>query len=140
MDTTIARYIVGLIAKDLDSRRPKGMKDCSSLELERIENFLKDINSAKIITIEKWIKDKLIAISNNTDSSTLPVEGESKFVETILAAVKVVRATKLKGSITFNIPKNIDTFKVGYELSGNKDLKIDVELSNNGTDVITIKW
>ena len=140
MDTTIARYIVGLIAKDLDSRRPKGMKDCSSLELERIENFLKDINSAKIITIEKWIKDKLIAISNNTDSSTPPVEGESKFVETILAAVKAVRATKLKGSITFNIPKNIDTFKVGYELSGNKDLKIDVELSNNGTDVITVKW
>lgn len=140
MDTTIARYIVGLIAKDLDSRRPKGMKNCSSLELERIENFLKDINSAKIITIEKWIKDKLIAISNNTDSSTPPVEGEIKFAESILAAVKAVRTTKLKGIITFNIPKNIDTFKVGCELSGNKDLKIGAELSNNGTDVITVKW
>lgn len=83
-------------------------------------------------------QDKLILVK--PDSSTPPVEDEIKFVESILAAVKAVRATKLKGSITFNIPKNIDTFKVGCELSGNKDLKIDVELSNNGTDVITVKW
>ena len=83
-------------------------------------------------------QDKLMLVKS--DSSTTPVEDEVKFAESILAAVKAIRTTKLKGSITFNIPKNIDTFKLGCELSNNKDLKIGAELSNNGTDVIIVKW
>lgn len=83
-------------------------------------------------------QDKLMLVKS--DNSTTPVEDETKFAESILAAVKAVRTTKLKSSITFNIPKNIDTFKLGCELSNNKDLKIGAELSNNGTDVITVKW
>lgn len=83
-------------------------------------------------------QDKLMLVKS--DSSTTPVEDYSKFAESILAAVKAVKTTKFKGSITFNIPKNIDTFKLGCKLSNNKDLKIGAELSNNGTDVITVKW
>lgn len=83
-------------------------------------------------------QNKLMLVKS--DSSTTPVEDETKFAESILAAVKAVKTTKLKGTITFNIPKNIDTFKLGYKLSYNEDLKIGAELSNNGTDVITVKW
>lgn len=83
-------------------------------------------------------QDKLILVKS--DNSSTPVEDEAKFAESILAAVKAVKTTKLKGSITFNIPKNIDTFKLGRKLSYNEDLKIGAELSNNGTDVITVKW
>ena len=36
--------------------------------------------------------------------------------------------------------QNINTFKLGYELSIIKYAKITGELSNNGTDIITIKW
>lgn len=83
-------------------------------------------------------QDKLTLV--NDEEVRPPVEDETKFAEYILAAVKTMRTTKLKGSITFNIPKNIDTFKLGCKLSYNEDLKISAELSNNGTDTITIKW
>lgn len=87
-----------------------------------------------------YFKDQNKLILVKPDNSTPPVEDESKFAESILAAVKAVKSTKLKGSITFNIPKNIDTFKVGCILSDNEDLKINAEISNNGTDVIIVKW
>lgn len=87
-----------------------------------------------------YFKDQNELILVKPDNSTPPVEDESKFADSILAAVKAVKATKLKGSITFNIPKNIDTFKLGCKLSYNEDLKIGTEISNNGTDVITVKW
>lgn len=94
-------------------------------------------NSKGIVTMFKD-QDKLTLV--NGEEVRPPVEDESKFAEYILDAVKNVRTTKLKGSITFNIPKNIDTFKLGCKLSYNEDLKIGAELSNNETDTITIKW
>lgn len=87
-----------------------------------------------------YFKDQNKLMLVKADNSPTPVRDEIKFAESILAAVKAVKSTKLKGSITFNIPKNIDTFKLGCKLSANEDLKISAELSNNGTDVITVKW
>lgn len=87
-----------------------------------------------------YFKDQNKLILVKSDNSTTPVEDETKFAESILDAIKAVRTTKLKGSINFNIPKNIDTFKLGCKLSYNEDLNISAELSNNGTDVITVKW
>lgn len=154
MNTIIARYIVGLIAKDLDNRRPEGMKDCSSLELERIENLLKDTNSAKMVAIEKWIKDKLVVIGKNTvnftppveggdkakfEDSKPPVEGNVKFAESILATINSAKTNNLKGIFIFVVPENIDTFKVCCRLSDNKDYRVRSVLTNNSTDTITIK-
>lgn len=122
------------------------VKGASSLDPEKIFiiNFVNTQNKCYhyfdgkgIITMFKD-QDKLTLVQ--TDNCSHPVEDESKFAESILTAVKAVKATKLKGSITFNIPKNISTFKVGYILSGNDDLKISAEISNNGTDIIIIKW
>lgn len=96
--------------------------------------------SYKEINGKTYFKDQDKLTLVESDNSSLPVGDETKFAESILAAVKAVKTTKLKGSITFNIPKNIDTFKLGCKLSNNKDLKIGAELSNNGTDVITVKW
>lgn len=122
------------------------VKGASSEEPEKefiINSINEDIkcyhyfNGNGIITM---FKDQHKLTLVQTDNCRHPVEGETKFAESILAAVKAVKTTKLKGSITFNIPKNIDTFKVGYILSGNNDLKIDAEISNNDTDIIIVKW
>ena len=57
-------------------------------------------------------------------------------------AKKVITIAKkcrgIKG-ITFHINKNIDTFNANNMLYDDKH-KTSSELSNNGTDIITIKW
>lgn len=122
------------------------VKGASSEEPEKefiINSINEDIkcyhyfNGNGIITM---FKDQHKLTLVQTDNCGHPVKDEVKFAKSIISAIEAIKNTNLKGSITFNIPKNIDTFKLGCELSGNKYLKISAELSNNGTDVITIKW
>lgn len=76
MDKEIASYITAVIAKDLDSRRPKGMMDCSSSELEAFEKALINDWSDEAFRISVWIRRKLKTINENVDNSRPPVKDE----------------------------------------------------------------
>lgn len=67
MDKEVAKYITTVIAKDLDSRRPKGMMDCSSFELEAVEKALTDDWPDETFKVSDWVKRKLRAINNHSN-------------------------------------------------------------------------
>lgn len=61
------------------------------------------------------------------------------FVEDAKKVIEIAKKCRGIIGITFHMCKNIDTFNAGGELHNEKH-KISCELSNNGTDTITIKW
>lgn len=69
MDKEVAKYITAIIAKDLDSRRPEGMMDCSSYELEAVEKALTNDWTDEAFKVSNWIKNKLEAINKNVVNS-----------------------------------------------------------------------
>lgn len=83
-------------------------------------------------------QDKLMLVKS--DNSTPPVEGESKFAESIFASIKSTKFINIISSISFNVPKKINTFKVIEKLTADKTLKIIAELNSVTDDTITIKW
>lgn len=76
MDIEIAKYITAVIAKDLDSRRPEGIMNCSSSELEAVERALIDDWSDESFKISDWIKNKLKAINKDINNSRPPIKNE----------------------------------------------------------------
>lgn len=87
MDKEVARYITGVIAKDLDSRRPEGMMDCSSSELEAVEKALINDWSDDAFNVSNWIRNKFKAISKNIDNSRPPVKDEPSKAKFAIDAV-----------------------------------------------------
>ena len=61
------------------------------------------------------------------------------FVEDAKKVIEVAKKCRGIKGITFHMNKNIDTFNAGNMLYDEK-YKTSSELSNNGTDTITIKW
>ena len=82
-------------------------------------------------------QDKLMLVK--ADNSKPPVEGEIKFAKSILAAIKAIKFINIKGSISFSVPENINTFKIIEKLTADKTLKIITELNSVTGDIITIK-
>lgn len=61
------------------------------------------------------------------------------FVEDAKKVIEIAKKCRSIKGITFHMYKNIDTFNAGGMLYDEKH-KTSCELSNNGTDTITIKW
>ena len=64
-------------------------------------------------------------------------------LDRLLDAIKTVvidakKCTK-HGSMTFNMPENIDTFEAGCELA-RKGYDVSCKLTNNKKDSLTIVW
>ena len=61
------------------------------------------------------------------------------FVDDAKKVIEIAKKCRGIKGITFHMNKNIDTFNAGADLYNEKH-KTSCELSNNGTDTITIKW
>lgn len=134
IDKTIPNFKIGDKVTSIDGLFPEVGYTIAEVNEEEQYYTYKEVHGRTYFKDQ----DKLILVK--PDSSTPPVEEESKFAESILGSIKSTKFINIINSISFNVPKRINTFKVIEKLTADKTLKIIAELNSVTGDTITIKW